>query len=189
MKQVNVRFDEKTLDRVHSTRIPQSEFIREAVEFYLESQAWLLDSIQPINVIQRIERIEDQIEDINSNIKTQSKRIERIEKPTEDVKIPTSRPKRIDRITDDHDALVKLKAILGVIKEYHDTLDIEPTVGEVADRLGYNTRAMGTFLGKFGVHAKNTTRNGLVSRYFTFDMREDLDKLEAAYSPQGEKVD
>lgn len=174
MRQYNVRLPEETIQRVQSTSNEtgrnRADLIRDAIDYYLDNELWKAEGNEHVadsiaSLAQRIAALEEWKDGtiqpaIQSDIQTNERAIQKAIQPATNV----------NKITP------TVRDVLKVIKSYFDQ-GIEPMVSDVAKSVGMNTRSMGILLGKAGIHAKNTTRKSRVSRYFTFDMGEEIDKL------------
>ena len=131
MRQVNVKLNEDIINRIHETGIPQSQFIRDAIEFYLESGLWQPEAIPNLceamqDITTRLERIESSMPKVEQRY---VKPLERKEPTTTETDI-TKPATRAPRLKDDNEAIERIKELWKQSPR--------PPISQIAEDISYS---------------------------------------------------
>lgn len=158
MKYLGVKIPDELAKALEATGRPKSEVVREALEAYLGVEREIPYQDEIIKLIdERIAFYKGKTE------------VEHQVKPSK----TTVKPKKNEGKTT---VEPELNRGLQMIKDFHDR-EVEPTVAEVAEAVGMESRPLGRIMKEAGVQAVKCHRGGIQARRYTFELKERIEEL------------
>lgn len=158
-------------ERDRSNR-PISEIIRDALNAYFDIEPHRETTLLVLDKNDLIELIDSRLS-VKHNVKHNVRQVK------QDV-IQSVKPVEQDVIHDvkqvKQDVKPDVKQILQLIKSNHDR-GIEPMVSDIAEELGVPSMMVGRALGSVGFRSRDVSRGGRKGKYYTFDLKEEMERL------------
>jgi hypothetical protein len=162
MKHTSINLSEDHAARIEATGKSPSLVIRESLDRYFNPPPSALELIQEHVRLYHMPEIEHKERMVSSEPQPIHKNMP--------VKAHIS---RMDMPEKAHD--LSMKALEYILEELK--AGREPIPFDVATKLNTTTQALGKALSPLGIKARETRRAGIAGRYYTFDMKESIEKV------------
>lgn len=164
MKHTSINLSDEHAARIEVTGKSPSLVIREALDRYFNPPPSVLELIQEHVRLYHMPEIEHK---------------ERMVSETPQPLLKNMPVKaHISRIgMPDNTHSLGMKALEYILDELN--ADREPVASDVADKMNVTTQKLGKTLAKLGIRAQDTRRDGIDDRYFTNDMKDQIEKVKA----------
>lgn len=170
---LGVRLDDELEEKIKATGRPRSEVVRDALRAYFDVAGPQITKDQEV-LVRELDRLLDE-KFLKFNIVKQPS-LNTVKQDSLNTVKPKQKPlnsvKHRPRGQSNEIIRQAARSILGCFDAGR-----EPLNTEIADDVGVSVNSLGMYLKPTGIKAQPTGRHGIKGRYFTFDMRPQIEEI------------